>query len=463
MSPQTSASVNKEEVTRLIDVWLTYQKDAQNIPAIMAAIVKDDKVYWSNGTGYANPEKNELANANTPTNICSNSKVLTATAIVNLVEQGKLSLHDDVQHLLPEYKFNHKFAAQGPVTIQSLLVHTSGLPRDSGHGYWSAPDFNFPDKNALIQSLANTATNAPVGEQTVYSNLGYALLGAVIEKVSGMSYKEYLETHIFKALQMKSSTVEMQNAVNGIHHATGYSAEDRFGNRKPAGLFKTSAMQSAAGISTTVNDWAKFAIWQLNNKPDEPLNVSPSLKQQMVTPQSSDNNGWSRGLGYELNIDKHGETWAMHGGMCPGFNSYMKLNVSKKQGVAVFTNANKVRAAAYVNGIYRILKLSEQMPKHSSSKVNTKEYAGFYDPFPWNSQYYISPWQGGLVILYLPSESLNYALEFYQPKGTDTFAKVVDGQLTNEQLQFLRDTTGKITHVENGGNTHPKRANAPSE
>lgn len=456
---------NKEEVSHLINVWLNYQKDAQHIPAIMAAVVKENEVYWSGGVGYANLTPNNsssikpnlAADANTLTNICSNSKVITAAAIMTLVEQEKLSLDSDVQQIIPNYSFTHQFTESGPVTIHSLLTHTSGLPRDTGHGYWSAPDYHFPNKSELIDSLSKLSTTTPVNHKVAYSNLGYAMLGATIEQVSGMSYQDYVEKHIFEALKMDTSAVEMQQELHGNKHAMGYSAKNRHGDRSQVGFFKTNAMQAAAGISTTANDWAKFALWQLDTTAQDSELMSASLKSKMTSPQTPLNNGRARGLGYDLHVDKQGDTWAMHGGMCPGFNSYMKLNIDKKQGVAVFTNANSVKAAAYVNGLNRILTLSENAMQAPKAKINTKDYAGFYDPFPWNSQYYIAPWQGGLIIMYLPSESLDYALETYQAIGNDKFVKLVNNKTTDELLTFVRNEAGVITHVKNGGNLHPKR------
>ena len=456
--PFTFANDRQEETAHLLDVWLSYQKDAHNIPALMASIVKDNKVFWSKGVGSANLSTDIKASADTLTNICSNSKVVTAAAIMTLTEQGKIELDGDVRQILPEYTFTHKFNDKGPVTVRSLLAHTSGLPRDTDHGYWSAPNFHFPNKQELRQSLSKISTTTPVGNNVAYSNVGYALLGAIIEKLSGLTYKEYVEQKIFAPLNMQNSVVEMNKATHGSIHAMGYSAEDRFKTRTPVGFFTTKAMQSAAGISTTVRDWSKFAIWQLQEQSAPAKLMSSKLKWQMTTPQTKVQNGWSRGLGYELQTDAQGQTWAMHGGMCPGYNSYIKLNIDKKLGFAVFTNANRVRTAAYVKGLSNILHLSEQGSKAAKSNLTLRDYQGFYDPFPWNSQYYIAPWQGGLVAMYLPSESLDYALEVYQPKAKDVFARVVGNKLTSEELRFARDNSGKVTHVISGGNTHPKKS-----
>lgn len=456
--PLSVAGDVQEETNHLLDVWLNYQKDAQNIPAIMAAVVKDDQVFWRKAVGAANLSPNIQASADTLTNICSNSKIISAVAIMTLVEQNKLELSSDIRKLIPEYSFFHPFNDQGPVTVKSLLSHTSGLPRDTGHGYWSAPDFHFPNKEEFKQNLSKLSTTTAVGNSVAYSNVGYALIGAIIEKVSGLSYKAYVEKHVFAPLNMNASVVEMQRGTHGTKHAIGYSAEDRYRNRVPVGFFTTKAMQSATGISTTINDWSKFAIWQLQEQSPTSKLMSSKLKQQMIKPQTQANNGWSRGLGYQIHNDDQGQTWAMHGGMCPGYNSYMKFNIDKKLGFAVFTNANRVTTAAYVKGLNNILALSEQHHDTAQSSSALKEYQGFYDPFPWNSQYYIAPWRGGLIVMYLPSGSLDHALEVYKPTTKDVFAKVVDKQFTNEELKFVRNSAGQVTHVINGGNSHPKKS-----
>lgn len=446
------------EANNLINVWLQSQIDHENIPSILGIAVKDQEVIWSGAFGKSNIEKNLQSTINTASNIGSVSKVFTATAIMKLVEDGKLKLSDQIKDILPEYKIKQSFPEKGNVTISSLLTHSSGVPRDSDHGYWSGPDHPFPSKKELVQNLPQLSTNFKVGTNVQYSNLGYALLGLVIEKVSGMSYKKFMETEIFKPIGMSNSKVGMSKDTYGKEHAIGYTAMKRNRTRSKASFFQTKAMQPAAGISSTVSDLAKFASWQFRLKDSNSKEIlSPSLLNSMYETQATSKNGYAkRGYGYEVYQDKKGDTWAMHGGMCPGYVAFLKMNITTKTAYIILINANGEKALRYVNGLINILNRVDDNQNHNIEP--TSQYEGFYDLSPWNSEYYIGSWKGGLVALYLPAESLDYALYFYKHLEGSTFQMVDENnQPINEKLTFFRNSNRIVDRVKNDGNIHYKK------
>ena len=349
-----------KDASQLIDVWLEAQKDYKDIPAIMGVVVKDQKILWSGAFGTSNLETSLPSSKNTISSICSTSKVFTATTIMKLVDQGKINLDDKVSDILPKYSVKQVFKESGPVTIRSLLTHASGLPRDTHHAYWSGPNHHFPTEDELYESLSKLETIHPVGTDSGYSNIGYALLGMIVEKVTGDSYKDYIESNLFRPLDMSDSFVEMQSSLYGNKHAIGYTATNRNGKRKVASFYQTKSMQSSAGISTTVHDLAKFAMWQfrLADKAETETEImSPSTLRSMYQTQATSKNGnTKRGFGYEVSTDKQGNQWVMHGGACPGYLSFLKMDVTNKMAYAVLVNANRVRTLAYVNGLIDIFK-----------------------------------------------------------------------------------------------------------
>ena len=448
---------NFNDATALINVWLEAQKDYEDIPAIMGVAVKDQEIIWSGTFGKSNREENTPADTNTMSSIGSVSKVFTATAIMKLVSEGKLSLEDKVKDILPEYTLQQTYPDSGYVTIKSLLTHSSGVPRDTDHSYWSGPDHSFPSQEEFHDNLSALKTNFPVGADMQYSNVGYALLGLVIEEVSGLSYKEYIETQIFQPLGMTNSVVEMQKSLYGNKHAIGYTATNRDRNRKRANFFQTKAIQPAAGISSSVADLAKFASWQfrLMESSETELMRAASLKS-MYEVQATSKNGYAkRGYGYEVFTDAKGNTWAMHGGMCPGYVAFLKLDVSNKLAYAVLINASGVRALRYVNGIIDILKKADPTNEQQTTQTDLSQYKGFYNLNPWNSEYYIGSWGSGLVALYLPAESLQYALYFYERKEDNVFQLLNEkNEPTTEELIFYRNDEGIINKVSNDGQFH---------
>ena len=451
-------SYDYKDASELINIWLDAQIDYEDIPSILGVVVKDQDIIWSGAFGKSNIEQNIEADTNTVCNIGSVSKVFTATAIMKLVSDGKLNLDDNIKDLLPNYTLKQTFPDSGYVTIKSLLTHSSGVPRDTKHSYWSGPDHPFPSKKELLDNLDELETDFQVGSNVQYSNLGYALLGQVIEEVSGMSYKEFIETKIFQPLAMTNSVVEMQQSDYGNKHAIGYTATNRDRKRKKANFFQTRAMQPAAGISSTVSDLAKFVSWQfrlMNNSKTELL--KPELLKSMYEVQATSKNNYAkRGYGYEVYTDKEGNSWVMHGGMCPGYVTFLKMDVSNKMAYAILINASGVKALRYVNGIIDILnKVKPTNEQQTEKNTDLSEFKGFYDLNPWNSEYYIGSWGNGLVALYLPTESMKYATYYYKQKDDDVFELVNDkNEPMGEELIFYRNDEGRIIKVMNDGQYH---------
>ena len=447
-----------KDASQLINVWLEAQKDYKDIPGIMGVVVKDQKILWSGAFGTPNLETSLQNNKNTISSICSTSKVFTATIIMKLVEEGKIDLDDKVSDILPKYSVKQGFKESGPVTIRTLLAHSSGLPRDTHHAYWSGPNHHFPTEDELYESLSKLETIHPVGTDTGYSNIGYALLGMIVEKVTGDSYKNFIESNLFQPLDMADSFVEIQSSLYGNRHAIGYTAINRNGKRKAASFYQTKAMQSATGISTTSHDLAKFAMWQfrLAAKTETEI-ISPSTLKSMYQTQATSRNGnTKRGFGYEVSTDKKGNQWVMHGGACPGYLSFIKMDVTNKMAYAILVNANRVRTLAYVNGLIDIFKRTDSIEHNKEQVLDLEQYTGFYNLNPWNSEYYVAKWGRGLVLLYLPTENLKYSMYHYQHVEGDTFQLLENGELSKEKIQFIREKNGKVVKIKNGGNYHSR-------
>jgi CubicO group peptidase (beta-lactamase class C family) len=199
--PQLQAPTPRElksSLEQLIDAYV-----ARGLFSGVVLMAKDDRVFFRKTYGKANAAGDVPITLNTRLNIASIGKMFTATAILQLVESGKLSLDDRLEKVLPDYS-NEKVRKQ--VTIRQLLTHTSGLgPQD----YYDHPDYPAQrDKIRTVADLMRFAVATPLGAEPgkyLYSNSGYIILGAVIERLSGQSFYEYLQRHIFKPAGMKRS------------------------------------------------------------------------------------------------------------------------------------------------------------------------------------------------------------------------------------------------------------------
>ena len=138
---------------RAIDAWLEGVHIYTRLPGMSAGIVHDQDLIWSGGWGYSNLETKRLADADTIYSVCSISKLFTAVAVMQLRDANKLRLRDAVRDHLDDFEINQAFPDSGPITIESLLTHTSGIRRNTGLRSWSGPDFPTPSVSGMMEKL----------------------------------------------------------------------------------------------------------------------------------------------------------------------------------------------------------------------------------------------------------------------------------------------------------------------
>lgn len=254
---------NAKEVGQFIDQQMTRDLKDFQIPGAVIAIVKDDQVLYSKGYGFANMATKQPINAETSMfRIASTTKLFTWTAVMQLVEAGKLDLDQDINNYLTAFQIPATFPE--PITMRHLMTHTAGF-EEGGVGYQLTTD-----QTKLPVSIKETlkthqlARIRPVGQLPSYSNYGAALAGLIIEEISGQPYDDYIQEHIFDTLAMTHATVaEPLPRKFSNNQVLGYQAqEDAFilgtptyeGGFRPAGSGTVSA-----------NDMAKFMLAHLND------------------------------------------------------------------------------------------------------------------------------------------------------------------------------------------------------
>ena len=446
---------NYEEAFKLVEVWLDAQKDFENIPSITAMVIKDQNILWSGAFGKSNLEEKRKATVSTICSICSITKSFTAVAIMKLVDEGKLSLNDKVKDILPYYKVKQRFPKGGEVTVQSLLSHSSGLPGNTGHSYFTGPNFTFPTKEEFRAIFKNMEAKNKVGSDVNYSNVGYALLGEIIEKISGVSYETYLMKEVINPLRMTNTSFDMPTNLSNKKEAIGYTAINRNRARERVNIFNTKSMKPAMGLWTNMADMAKYASWQFRLRDATKSEIlKPSTIKSMHKKQAiSKNKKTIWGLGFEVIKGTNGDNWISHGGTCPGFVSLLQLNLTTKMGYAIMINANRSSTFKYLRGIRQIMsKVKPITAKVKNSLVNLNDYTGYYNMNPWNSMVYVAKWGDGLVVLQLPENSPKYGMQFYKHIKGDTFRLIKKKGELGEVFVFERDNRGKVYRYKEGGN-----------
>ncbi len=454
---------NYTEAFQLVDVWLEAQKDYDGLPAITVLALKDQQVLWSGAYGNASPDN--PAQPSTLFSICSISKLFTSVAIMKLYDEGKLRLDDRIEDVLPWYNLPQQYAGSGPVTIRSLLTHSSGLPREANAPYWSAPDFNFPSQEMVKSEIKNQETLYPASTYFQYSNLGLTLLGGVVEELSGLPYEEYVNRFILEPLQLNNTRPEMPKELYGNQLAYGYSAMTRERNRMQVPLFDAKGITPAAGFSSSVEDLGQFAAWQfrlLGTPKDESGGdeiLQPATLRNMQRVHWMDPNfGTTRGLGFGVYKDGNGSRIVGHGGSCPGYRTKLSLYPADTMAFAAMVNANGVNPQDYIDGVRTLInKATAVNDPEEESQVNLTAYTGFYSVQPWGGENYVGLVNNRLVMINMPD--ITPSLTVLTHEQGDVFRLTRDNGEPAHTITFMRNEDGEIVSMQQHTSIYRKMKN----
>ena len=442
------------EAFQLIDYWLEAQKDYEKLPGLTALVTDKNETKWAGSFGFSNgvqPMKVENTFS-----ICSISKLFTAVAIMQLVEDGKINLDDPIQKVLPWFDIKNDFKDVPELTIKSILSHSSGLPRESNHPYWSWPDFPFPTKQDVIEELKNQEMLYPPSKYYQYSNLGLSLLGFIVEEVTQTSFDDYVNQNILIPLSMNNTKTYMSSEDYGKNLTLGYSSLNRNNEREKVNFFNADGIAAAAGFTSNVEDLAKFARWQID--------LIKSLEKKILSPQTlklmheihwdDELTSVTRGLGFGVyNFD--GENWVGHGGSCPGYRSQLYINTNKELAYSVMINSSGTSPTKYIDGIHEIL--SNVTLKKGEEINKFEEFEGKYISQPGVSETYVQSWGDNLALVSLPSDDPYISL--YKHIEGDIFKKILNNNELGQELKIIRDDNNKVIAYKTHQNIYKKDFN----
>ena len=319
---------------RLFSAWLDGQIAYRGLPGVVVGVVSDQELVWAEGFGFANVDANRPMALDTRFRMASHSKLFTATAIMQLREQGRLRLDDPVSEYLPWFRVQSAEPDDSPITIEHLLTHSSGLPREAG-SHWS--DWEFPTQEELRELIPKR--QAPFSPETrwKYSNLAYTIAGMIVEAVSGEMWAEYLQNNIFDPLGMSASSVDRD--VRSL--ATGYSRRMPDGSRQVIPFVDARGMAAATGLTSTVEDMAKFVSAQFRKGPRGGNRIlSTASLREMHRVRMLESN-WTQGQGIGFAVRRvDDKLYVGHGGGYPGHTTNTLIQLDSKVGVIVLTNTN---------------------------------------------------------------------------------------------------------------------------
>ena len=333
--PAGRGPTDGRELETFLDGFFAQQLEGSKIPGATVSVVRDGEVLFAKGYGEADVEAGEPVVADeTLFRIASTSKLFTSTAVMQLVEEGKLDLDEDVNAYLDDVEIPNTYPGR-PVTLRHLLTHTAGFEESfTGSGASDAADVE-----PLGEYLSKVPARVrPPGEVTAYSNYGMSLAGHVVEEASGMSFARYVEGNVTGPLGMDSTTAAQPPApALRKELATGYGIE---GGEPAAGPFEYIDEAPAGSVSTTATDMARFMIAHLQDgRYGDARILDEATAREMHTRQFSNDprlDGIALGF-YEQTMN--GERVIEHGGNLLRFHALAALLPEEDVGIFVAYNS----------------------------------------------------------------------------------------------------------------------------
>jgi CubicO group peptidase (beta-lactamase class C family) len=478
-----------ETVTREFEQYCNEIVEKYQIPGFSIGLAKDGNRFYEAGFGYRDVENKLPLSSDTVFGIGSVTKSFTCVAIMQLQEAGKLNVHDPVVKYLPEFKTpNDEYTKQ--MTIHHFMTHSAGLPPLST--LFSAlrrsvdNDPKFDDQpiaeeasatqsepaaeasalptvdtyEELMEDIAKqefTLLGAP-GTEFSYSNDSYALLGAIIERVTGISYEQYTKEYILDPAGMRNSVFHLEELEGHEDISCLYNSRKKddetivFESNNP---WDAPSMRAAGFLKSTVNDMLKYAeIFRNNGKVGEAQLLSPESVEAITTPHIQCDYGKYYGYGVMITPDFYGHKLVEHGGSIKGVAA--QLNIIPELGLSGVSFANlagvpstKLLYSAMADYLGRSVTANHlEIVEKDIPVEELKQYEGVYASGE-GAKYKVQVDEGKL---YLSGEGIEPIQ--CQPFAEDIFnVSFRESQLS---LRFVRDTEQKIIRAAFGYRQTPK-------
>ncbi|MBX2990120.1 MAG: serine hydrolase [Bacteroidetes bacterium] len=336
-------------------------------PGATVLVARDGQIVYKKAFGMANLELHAPMQVDNVFWIASIGKQFTAVAILQLMEQGKLNLQDEITKFIPDYPTQGK-----RITIEHLLTHTSGIHNFSG--------MKDPDKklaldctpNEVIDFFKNLPMRFAPGTKWEYSNSGYFLLGYIIETITGKPYAEYLEENFFKPLGMTNSSYANDTRIIKNRVDAYTYGDNGFENSKPRNI---THVYSAGAIQSTVEDLFKWHQAVHTNRLLKKENLDKAFTSYRLADGKETEYGYGWRLGYVYDSPS---LW--HGGLIAGFGTMELYLPEEDVFVTVFSNCDcnypkdiTFRLAALAAGN------SSEYKEIALENSKLQEYTGLYE------------------------------------------------------------------------------------
>lgn len=425
--------MNKDTIERAVDYikqWFSEKYEEGDVPGMVVAVSHQGDMLMNEAYGYADVENEKPMEPGHVFRVASHSKTFTATAIMLLVEEGRLRLDDVVVDYIPWLK-EHEDDRWMHVTLRQLLSHGAGVIRDGVDAdYWQL-ERAFPDEERFIEEMMETSLILDNNIKMKYSNYGYTLLGMVIERVTGVAYDTFVMERIVQPLGMRNTFPDYypeknQPAENQL--VTGYARYER-GGRLPIEAISTHVMAAATGFCSTTEDLCTYLNAHMIGSGKLLSDESKKAMQRAEWPSfagRSRDTDTAYGLGFFLSKYGKQQTFGHSGGF-PGCITRSMANGEDGIVVSVLTNAIDGPAEQTLSSIYNIINYFDAHLSNVAEHGLTR-FEGSY----------VSLW-AHIHILAEKDHLISVPAGIWDP-----FA-------ATEKLMFVEDDTFRITETGSGG------------
>lgn len=340
--------------------------DRPDSPGCAMAIVRDGQIVYSRGYGMASLEHANPITPQTVFDIGSTSKQFAAMCVHMLAREGKLSLDDDIRKWLPEMRDYGK-----PITIRHLLHHTSGIRDYLGLMQLGGRNVmnDYSDAEVIALIAKQRELNFVPGDEHLYSNSGYFLLSAIVQRAAGVSMRQFAAKNIFEPLGMKATHFHDDPLEVVKNRALGYSRNGAGGYAMDISLFH---VVGDGGVYTTVEDLAKWdRVFY-----DSPLAGGKALIDGMLVPGKL-NNGTTLEYASGLTVPMYrGLRTIRHGGAWAGYRAEMLRFPDQRTSVMVLANLGDSNPSVLANAVADVILEKDLKPMPAAAASNPAAAAG---------------------------------------------------------------------------------------
>jgi CubicO group peptidase (beta-lactamase class C family) len=342
--------INSEVVNDKIETYLQRLMIQERFTGSALIMIEDSIIH---AKGYGNAKEGLRNNVTTPFHVASITKQFTATAVLQLVENGKIELDSTINKYLPS---NYNSSRWNNVTVHHLLSHSSGIQDYAvTRDYYDVVDgFCLGNTvDGMVKEAMGKDLEFNPGSQYNYSNIGFTLLGFIIEQVSDTSYEKYMKDHIFSPLNMKHTRIHVIGHEPTTNEAEGFRWDNEKDSQVPDDIVSLPVTAPDGGLVTTLSDFYRWS--QIYRERNQDILTSESLQKLTaahVPMRRNGPDGKPESYGYGLVIS---ENLLSHSGYIVGFRSHFILDRKNKLLIVVFSNNITNNPKKITTGLYQYL------------------------------------------------------------------------------------------------------------